>query len=154
MRSEAGSIFWMGLQGFFLESGITDIVKLATERPRPYLYAEGEAILNKPIDKNGTKSFFSGHTSSTAYFTFFTAKVFSELHPDSKLKPFVWGMAAAMTGATGYFRYKAGRHFVTDIVVGGLFGAFMGILIPNIYQNKNLSLTASPGGIALAYQFK
>lgn len=74
---EGWNILLINLQGFLIENGINDMVEIISERPRPFLYRQGETILNKPISKNNsTKSFFSCHASSSAYFSFFAAKVF------------------------------------------------------------------------------
>ncbi len=151
MQSEATNIAWMGISGYLIESSINQIFKISTERPRPYIYQRAEAVLNQPINKNSTKSFFSGHASSAAYFTFFAAKVFADTHPDSKLKPFVWSAAALLSGTTGYLRYRAGKHFYTDVLTGLVFGAGLGILIPELYRNKRkkINLKVSLDGVAL-----
>ncbi|NND33219.1 MAG: phosphatase PAP2 family protein, partial [Saprospiraceae bacterium] len=65
LSKEGWSILWMGLQGYFLENGFNQFIKIITDRPRPYIYFAGENILNASIDKNSTKSFFSGHASTS-----------------------------------------------------------------------------------------
>ena len=152
-RSQGLQIALMGLQGYFIESSVTEIVKIWGERPRPYVYQRGEEVLNQPLNKNATKSFFSGHTATSAYFAFFGAKVFSDLHPDSKWKPLVWTAAGVATGLTGYLRYRAGKHFYSDVITGWIFGASMGILIPSIYKRKNMDVQVSRQGVGLSLHF-
>jgi hypothetical protein len=48
------------------------------------------------MESDARKSFFSGHASMTACNTFFAAKIWSDMHPNSKLKPWVWTAAAAV----------------------------------------------------------
>ncbi len=152
-RSEGLQIALMGIQGYFIESSVTEIVKIWGERPRPYIYQRGEEVLNQPLSKNATKSFFSGHTATSAYFAFFGAKVFSDLHPDSKWKPVVWTAAGVATGLTGYLRYRAGKHFYSDVITGWIFGASMGILIPSIYKRKNMGVQVSRQGVGISLHF-
>ena len=118
------------------------------------LYTGKEYQYSIPIFlKTVQNLFFSGHTSSSAYFSFFTAKVFADTHPNSKWKPVVWGSAIALPAMTGYLRYKAGKHFPTDVIVGYGVGAAFGILIPELYKNKNFNLKVGSDQIGLVYTF-
>ncbi len=141
LKSEAWNIALMGIHGYLIENGFNQLVKIMGERPRPYIYRQGENVLNTRISKNSTKSFYSGHASSSAYFSFFGAKVFSDLCPDSKLKPLIWGVAATVSGVTGHLRYRAGKHFYSDIIAGWLIGGAIGILIPEINKSPNLDIS-------------
>ena len=153
MGKQAKSISMMALQGIMFESGLTQFVKSFAERPRPYVYRQGESILYQEISKNSTQSFYSGHTSTSAYFSFFSAKVFSDLHPNSKWKPVVWTGAALLPAVTGYLRYKAGKHFPSDVITGYLVGATFGVLIPEIYKNDNINLGLGGQGLQLSVTF-
>ena len=52
----------------------------------------------------------------------------------------------------GYYRYKAMRHFPTDIMVGMAVGATVGILVPHLHKTKkqdsNLSFIPFAGDIS------
>ena len=104
-------------------------------RPRPLLYNP-----NVPFEKKNKKgarlSFFSGHTSGVATLSFLSAKFFADYYPDSKWKPVVWTAAALLPSTTGYLRYKAGKHFKTDVMMGAAIGACVGILIPHLHKKK------------------
>ncbi len=153
MNTESNSIFWMGLQGYFLESGITQLVKILSERPRPSIYQKGTDMLHTPLSKNATKSFFSGHASTSAYFAFFAARVYVDLHPDSRIKPVIWGLASALSGTTGYLRTRAGKHFYTDIVAGWIYGASLGLVIPALHRSKRFNMTFYGRGVHMSYLF-
>src|ERR671920_1326353 len=85
---------------------------------------------------NARNAFFAGHAALVGTATFFTAKVFADYHPDSKLKWVFFGAAAVATGTTGYLRHRGGRHFPSDILVGTAVGTLSGILIPHFHKNK------------------
>ena len=116
-----------------LNDGLTKASKLLVKRSRPLTYnlaVEQEAKTHE----DARQSFVSGHTSNTAALTFFTAKVFHDLHPESPWRPLVWAGAATVPLITGYARYRAGKHFPTDIAAGYALGAALGIVIPQLHK--------------------
>ncbi len=124
------SLLWMEIN--VLNAFGTDLVKNAFRRTRPFAYNPSTPIEDK-LDIDARKSFFSGHTSITAANAFFAAKVFSDYYPNSRLKPLVWGAAAAIPAWVGVERYLAGKHFPSDILIGYAFGAALGYLVPQLH---------------------
>ncbi|MEO8085591.1 MAG: phosphatase PAP2 family protein [Bacteroidota bacterium] len=112
-----------------------NISKGLVRRPRPYTY-NPDVPESEKQKTDATNSFFSGHTTMSAAGTFFAAKVFCDTHPESKWKPAVWIGATAIPLATGFYRYRAGKHFPTDIIVGYCWGALSGILIPQLHRQR------------------
>jgi membrane-associated phospholipid phosphatase len=101
-------------------------------RYRPFLYgSEGGDQRTSRIETN---SFFAGHTAHTAAATFFAAKVYHDFNPDSPAQPYVWGAAAAVPAAVAYFRLQAGKHFLSDNIVGYAVGATMGVVVPQLHK--------------------
>ena len=132
-------------------------------RSRPYVYTD-EREMGKRLSSNGQRSFYSGHAGATATATFFTAKVLTDFHPDMKGKGFIWGTAAALPAAVSYLRIQAGRHFLTDVVLGYALGAATGILVPQAHKKKDSKLSLIPtskttifgdsySSLSLIYQF-
>ena len=102
-------------------------------RSRPYLYGtEGGSKRSGPV---ATDSFFGGHTAHTATATFFAAQVFHDFNPGSRAQPYVWGAAAAVPAVVAYFRVRAGKHFLTDNLVGYAVGATVGVLVPRLHRS-------------------
>lgn len=129
------------------------------DKYRPYAYNP-----NVPLERRrrgGAKnSFFAGHVALVGTATFFTAQVFSDYHPDSKVRWLMYTIAGGATAATGYLRYRAGEHFLTDILIGSAVGPLSGMLVPHLHkvlQEKapNLSITPYFGaqqGISLTWR--
>ena len=46
----------------------------------------------------------------------------------------VWSMCAAFPILTGVLRYKAGKHFWTDVITGYLAGAVVGLATPYVHR--------------------
>lgn len=112
-------------------------------RLRPFMYNPNESLERK-LDRNTTNSFFSGHTSVVATSTFFVVKVYFDLHPEAKNKLLWYGLASIPPLVAGYYRYKSGKHFPTDIVIGLAVGALTGILIPEWHKSKKKQFKLYP----------
>lgn len=127
-------------------------------RPLSYNQALELSIRTKGGNKN---SFYSGHTALVATSTFFLARTYDDYHPDSNYKWVFYGGAGIATFLTAHFRVKAGQHFRTDVIVGGLAGAASGFLVPyfhknRLFKNEKLSLMPITGeyhGLHFAFTF-
>jgi membrane-associated phospholipid phosphatase len=158
MRKDAAKIAFlyleaMSITGFFY-TGTAHLV----DRYRPYAY-DPNVPLDERLTGNARNSFLGGHPALVATATFFTAKIFSDYHPDSKLKWVFYGGAIAATGATAYLRHKAGRHFPTDLFTGTTLGVLSGILVPHFHKNKAyngkmtiLPYTGNAHGLTVLYK--
>ena len=128
------------------------------DRMRPLVY-NPDFPLNKRLESRNRNSFFSGHVSAVATASFFTAKVYSDYHPELGRKKFIFYSAALIPPIiVGTCRYKSGKHFTTDIITGLAVGAGIGILIPQLHKNKNynpaiIPVTGSFTGLSLSYKF-
>ena len=132
-----------------------------TNRIRPFVYYP-KAPMSEKLGKGAADSFFSGHTSWTATASFFMAKVYSDYHPELGAKKFLlFGAAFLPPAFVGYYRYKALKHFPTDVIAGTIIGAAVGILVPHLHKinsksNNSLSLlpyTGEYSGLALKLTF-
>ena len=153
-RKQGFVIAGMALETFFITDGITNTLKALTKRFRPFTY-NPEVPIDEKLDNGARYSFVSGHSSNTAALGFFSAKVFSDLYPDSKWKPVIWTLGATLPAMTGYLRYRAGKHFPTDIISGYLLGASIGYLVPHFHKisNEDLALNLLPlnGGFMFSF---
>jgi Membrane-associated phospholipid phosphatase len=159
-RKNASQILVMYLEAESITGALYTMTNGLTHRPRPLVYGT-IAPIGERLNKNNQRSFYAGHTASSATATFFAAKVFSDLNPDSKAKTFVWIIAAAIPATVGYMRYQSGFHFLSDNLLGYFLGAASGILIPQWHKtkaSKNLSFLPQVGkdykGFSLVYNIK
>ncbi|MGB0932472.1 MAG: phosphatase PAP2 family protein [Chitinophagales bacterium] len=134
-RSHAGQIGFFFLEAGFINYSLLALVKETVKRKRPYLY-DREIPYELRQRPAATSSFYSGHTSMTAGYYFMAAKMFHDFNPDSKLRPLVWGTAAIVPAITGMLRVRGGKHYPTDVLVGYIVGAAVGILVPQIHRRK------------------
>lgn len=153
-RTDISTIGLLYLETMLINQGLTDLVKATTLRPRPYVFGVNFPPTNT-LNSNDRASFLSGHASSTAAVSFFTARVFADYYPDSKLKPYVWGAAAGLPALMGYLRVRAGKHYPSDVLAGYVVGGAIGYLVPTLHKRKfkdrRLTLSPSLGGLYLNY---
>lgn len=139
---ELGTVSLMYLEAYSFIRSITGLTKYTVRRPRPYLYNSDLTMSEKLRDgSNATRSFFSGHTSNSFCGAVFTATVFSDLYPQSRLKPLVWSLSLGAATTTGVLRYYAGKHYPSDIIVGAIAGSLVGYLIPRLHRRKSERLS-------------
>ncbi len=132
-RKDFGKVAAMGAEVFVLNLGVTELVKNAVGRKRPLLY-NPEVPIERKWKRDNFKSFFSGHTSTVSAMSFYFAQTYADYNPNSKLKPMVWSISAALPLITGLLRYKAGKHYWTDVIVGYAVGALIGIGVPYLHR--------------------
>jgi hypothetical protein len=165
-RQQAGKILVMYTEALAITSTLYTLTAGSIDRSRPLVYPDKNgnfrAPLSKRESKNSQRSFYAGHVAAAATGSFFAAKVFCDLNPDSKFKPVMWVIAAALPAVTAYYRYESGQHFLSDNILGYALGAGVGILVPQFHKtHKNLervSFMPAIGqgykGFSVAYTFK
>lgn len=131
------SLAILGIQSNLITLTGTNLSKRTFLRTRPYVF-NPNASLEEKLKPSARHSFFSGHTSLTAANCFFAAKVYSDYYPDSKWLPYVWGAAFGVPLLVAVQRVEAGKHYVTDVVVGYLFGAICGYYVPHLHKKKRV----------------
>jgi membrane-associated phospholipid phosphatase len=133
-QKEWKTVGLMTVETYLLTAGITNITKELIQRKRPFLY-NPNVPLSEKLHKDATSSFFSGHTSMTTASTFLTATMIDRYSPNNEFKPYYWSLSATIPLGVGYCRWKGGKHFVTDILVGYIVGAGIGILVPYLHRS-------------------
>jgi membrane-associated phospholipid phosphatase len=134
-RKDFGKVAAISAETFVVNIAFTELLKETVKRKRPLLYNP-----NIPVDekykKDNFKSFYSGHTSTVSAMSFSFAEMYADYNPHSKLKPMVWGLCAAFPLLAGVLRYKAGKHFWTDIITGYVTGAATGLATTYVHNAK------------------
>ncbi|MBT8295089.1 MAG: phosphatase PAP2 family protein [Gramella sp.] len=140
-RENFGQISVMLVETMATTGAIFTITAGTVQKSRPLVYNESLPA-DERKDSDAQRSFFAGHTAATAAASFFTAKVFHDFNPDSPAVPYVWAGAVAVPAYVGYLRTKAGKHFLTDNLIGFGIGAACGILVPEFHKigNENLDI--------------
>lgn len=113
----------------------TELTKRVALRPRPYTWSDAWPEAYGAHERaDADHSFWSGHTAGTAYNLGYLAASWHAWGPRGPGRvPGVvaaYGLAAAGTALVGVARVEAGKHHVSDVLVGGLVGAGVGVVVP------------------------
>lgn len=132
-----------------LTFAMTEWAKASQCRPRPYTYA------GTSLDPSGDRrSFFSGHTATTAVASFSLATNLWFAGPRTATDAvLLYGGATVVTAAVGALRVEAGKHYLSDVLLGGAVGAGFGVLLPaltwSVTGPVSLDAQATPDTFAL-----
>ncbi|GAA0873144.1 hypothetical protein GCM10009117_22910 [Gangjinia marincola] len=159
-RSHAADIYGMYVQSMAITGALYSLSAGLITRYRPLTYNKSLPFEKRTHSKN-TRSFFGGHVAATATATFFTAKIYNDFNPNGGYTDIVWVGAVAIPLFVAYLRTKAGKHFLSDNVVGFLVGMTSGILVPELHkitssnesQNPEIKGIQRPFSIGYSFSF-
>ena len=125
---------------------LTQAVKFAVGRERPYRRFGTDT--GKANDEN--LSFWSGH-SALGFAITTSAGVIAHWR-GYWTEPYIWGAGIAISLSTEYLRVAADRHYLSDVVIGGLVGVGSGLLVPRLMR-RDLKIVPAPNGAGVAGVF-
>lgn len=159
MRKDFWKISFLFLEAMSVNGTLYGMTAGGIDRYRPLVYNEMAPMKER---KRGyaKSSFIGGHPSVTATAGFFIAKVYSDYHPESDVRYVLYGLAAAATTGNAILRYKAGKHFPSDLIAGVTLGTLTGILVPHFHKKERkhnfsfMPFTGDVHGLSMTYKFK
>jgi len=133
-----------------LNGALTQIVKFAVGRERPFVHALPAAqrpLTAHPADNN--VSFYSSHTSFAFALAVSTGTVASLRR--TRWATAIWAVGLAGAATVGYLRIAADQHYFTDVLVGAAAGSAIGFVVPYGFHRQAGALAVSPvpGGGAM-----
>ena len=158
--TEFATFTLMFAQALAIGNGINLAARSLEVWPRPYMYSpstnsgtEAGKEKAKSAKAEAYGSFFSGHATAAFTVATFTDEWFRTTYPNSPYKGIMRATAYSLAGLESALRVAAGKHYLTDVVVGALVGTgvSLGILELHRNRNENFSVWAGPGvaGITL-----
>jgi membrane-associated phospholipid phosphatase len=127
-------------ESLLLAQGITQMLKPAFSRPRPFTYLPAaERPGGKAYDVGTDHAFLSmpsGHAATSFAAASYAATDNLLSHPDagSGEHVAVAAIGGLMAGFTAHLRIEAEQHFPSDALVGGLIGTVSGVSIPLLHS--------------------
>ena len=126
-----------------ITAAFTEATKIGVRRPRPIDYASCWPS-SSPTAGGCTSetdlqlSFFSGHASQTGAISA-TATYLAFVRSGWR-SPRPWITLAAgtlLTAFVSYERVRSGEHFPTDVIMGSMAGAGIGVLVPHFHRRPH-----------------
>lgn len=137
-----GGLVLIHAEALALTGLVTEVIKSATRRPRPFAYYEPSDVDASERDElredqsgpDHSRSFPSGHASLAFAAVTCTATTLTlALVGDRRKRGAIaaaWTIGLAIATTTATLRVVAGRHHPSDIVAGAALGAGIGIAVP------------------------
>lgn len=147
---DVGALF---AEGFVLNMGLNNLVKVLVDRKRPYLYNDSVSAEDR-ADRysDPDRSFYSGHTSNAFFAAAFITSVCRDFYRDSKWSTPISILSFVAAVSVGICRYKAGKHYPSDIIVGAAVGTLIGFGIPYLHKKDSPVKGGSDGnGFTIAF---
>jgi len=177
-RAHLGRWFWADvvvvLESVFIAGALTNMAKFAFTRYRPYTYIATDhpeaydaiqqdeelrtSLQDASEEPDSALSFWSGHTSLAFSALCASATLLTYKHLDGPPAPLIalWGGTLGAGVAMAVLRVRAGLHFPSDVLVGAVVGAAIGIVVPSLHVHRKLrDVAITPltvregGGVAL-----
>jgi len=123
-----------------LTSAFTSATKIGVRRSRPIDYAKCGNTPDAPgcASTDLQLSFFSGHASTTgAISATATYLAFMRAGPRHPRPWITLGVGTLLTAFVSYERVRSGAHFPTDVIMGSLAGAGIGVLVPHFHRRPH-----------------
>jgi membrane-associated phospholipid phosphatase len=122
---------WVEDLGLALESTLaagllTQSVKIAAARPYPFMYGGGVTPSQAAKGVNYA-SFWSGHTAVGMATATSAARLVDARGAPLWLRVAAWSVGPLLALGAGAFMASAGNHFPTDVALGAVAGAAVGV---------------------------
>jgi len=146
----------MYVETLLIANGLKEMMKLAVNRPRPYMYSDRDLPQDEIKNGDWAKSLPSGHTTFAFASAGFLSYTFCRYFRNSPWRyPIVAGTYAIACGVAA-LRVSGGNHFLSDVLVGAAIGTVVGFMVPwlHTFKTKNdLSVAVSGNGLNFAMRF-
>ncbi|MBN1153628.1 phosphatase PAP2 family protein [candidate division KSB1 bacterium] len=126
------------LESILLTFGGTLLTKNLVKRPRPYILNANLPYSYKR-SRDGRQSFFSGHSSLAFTSAVFISSIYDKYHPNSDITPWIQLGCLGSASFVAYLRIKAGKHYLTDVITGAIFGTAITYIVLRTHEQKNNS---------------
>jgi membrane-associated phospholipid phosphatase len=134
-----------------VDLALAQIAKYVVQRPRPYLYNRSPEAVRyaQAAGDDGWTSFYSSHAAMSFGAAVAGAYLLSASNAHPVARAFAWAGGFAAAAATSNLRVRAGRHFYSDVILGGIIGTAIGYAVPALHA-QGKPYTPSRNDVAAA----
>lgn len=120
-----------------INAGLAQLAKMVVQRPRPYLYGTSAAAKAYARDQgeDAWRSFYSGHAALSFGAAVAGAYLLGASTDRGGGRQVAWAAGLGVAAATANLRVRAGKHHVSDVVIGGVVGVTVGYLVPALHAD-------------------
>jgi membrane-associated phospholipid phosphatase len=118
-----------------VDLALAQVAKYLVHRPRPYLYNRSPeaARYAAAAGDDGWRSFYSSHAAMSFGAAVAGAYLLAASNAGPYARAAAWATGFAVATATANLRVRAGLHFYSDVLLGGLVGSAVGYAVPALH---------------------
>jgi membrane-associated phospholipid phosphatase len=122
-----------------ITQAFTAATKIGVRRPRPIDYINCQGSATGDCSSTDLQlSFFSGHASTTGSIVGTATYLAFVRDGAHAARPWITlGVGTALTAFVSYERVRSGEHFPTDVIMGSMAGAAIGVLVPHFHRRAH-----------------
>ena len=147
----------MYLETILIANGLKETLKVAINRPRPYIYSGSDDLPESDLNDGGwAKSFPSGHTTLAFASATFLTYTFCRYFRNSPWRIPVSIGSYALAAGVAVLRVSSGKHFLSDVLVGAAIGSAVGFLVPffhTLNTKNDMSVAMTGNGLSFTVKF-
>ncbi|POR05337.1 hypothetical protein AU468_01260 [Alkalispirochaeta sphaeroplastigenens] len=131
-------LFTLGMmygQTLLLSYGSKETLLHFFPRYRPHAYYD-DTPDEHMTDQGSRKSFFSGHATHTFAAATFATVIMADLEMERRTRYLVSATSYGLATGVAVSRVAAGRHFITDVAAGMVWGSAVGWLVPALHRRS------------------
>jgi membrane-associated phospholipid phosphatase len=122
-------------EAMLISSSLNLMVRSTGVHPRPLVYGR-DVPASERLSPEASGSFYSGHANAAFLSAVYFSYTYSLRHPGSRYQGAIWAGSLGAAATVAGLRVAAGKHFLSDVVVGAAIGSFFGWAFPYMHRNK------------------
>jgi membrane-associated phospholipid phosphatase len=121
-----------------VDLALAQVAKYVLHRPRPYLYNHSREAVRyaAAAGDDGWRSFYSSHAAMSFGAAVAGAYLLSASNANPYARAAAWATGFAVATTTSNLRVRAGLHFYSDVILGGLIGSVVGYAVPALHAQS------------------
>ena len=122
-------------EALLISSSLNLLVRSTGVHPRPLVYGR-DVPASERMSPEASGSFYSGHANAAFLSAVYFSYTYSLRHPGSRYQGAIWAGSLGSAATVAGLRVAAGKHFLSDVVVGAAVGSFFGWVFPYMHRFK------------------
>lgn len=118
-----------------ISSGLDLMVRSLRIHARPLVYGS-DVPAEERLSGEASGSFYSGHSNGSFLAATYFSYTWSLRNPGSPAQPWIWAGTLGVASSVAGLRIAAGKHFLSDVLVGAAAGAGFGLLFPWLHRRE------------------
>ncbi|MDB5104324.1 MAG: phosphoesterase PA-phosphatase related protein [Fibrobacteres bacterium] len=131
-------------EALLISSSLDLLVRATGVHPRPLVYGK-DVPADERLSPEASGSFYSGHSNAAFLSAVYFSYTYSLRNPGSRYQGAIWGGSLGAAAFVAGLRVAAGKHYLSDVMVGAAAGSFFGWAFPYMHRRTGEGETGGLG---------